>query len=75
MFFYYFLMKSELSIHSFNEIPVQQQQELNGGAFPFLVGLGLLAIAQVILDWDNFKNGLIGRPEEESNIIINIQPR
>jgi len=65
-------MKSELSIHSFKEIPVQQQQELNGGAFPFLIGIGLLAVAQVILDWDNFKNGLMGRREEESYIVINM---
>ena len=65
-------MKSELSIHSFKEIPVQQQQELNGGAIPFLVGIGLLAVAQVILDWDNFKNGLMGRREEDSYIVINM---
>ncbi len=65
-------MKSELSIHSFKEIPLQQQQELNGGALPFLAAIGILAIAQVILDWDNFKNGLMGRLEEESNIIIKI---
>jgi len=56
-------MKSELCIDSFKEIPVQEQQELNGGILPFLAAVAVVAIARVIADWDNFKNGLMGRPE------------
>lgn len=65
-------MKTELSTGSFREIPLQEQQHLNGGALHFLVAIGVVAITQIILDWDNFKNGLTGQPEEESNILINI---
>ena len=56
-------MKSELCIESFKEIPVQKQQEMNGGFLPFLGAVALLAISRVIVDWDNFKNGLMGRVE------------
>lgn len=57
-------MKTELCINSFNEIPEQEQQELNGGVWPFIVAAALLVVNEVIEDWDNFKNGLMGRPEE-----------
>lgn len=30
-----------------------------------LVGAGIAAAGEIIRDWDNFKNGLMGRPEEE----------
>jgi len=30
------------------------------------VALGLLAIDNILNDWDNFKNGLAGRPEEKN---------
>ena len=56
-------MKTELCIDSFKEIPEQEQQELNGGILPFLAAVAVVAIARVIVDWDNFKNGLMGRPE------------
>lgn len=45
-------------------IPASEQQEINGGN-PFLVAIAVVAIGQIILDWDNFKNGLTGRPEEK----------
>ena len=56
-------MKSKLAIESFNEISMQEQQELNGGVMPILLALALIAIGEVIHDWDNFKNGLTGQPE------------
>ncbi len=59
-------MKNELAIENFNEIPVQEQQDINGGVWPFVVALGLLAIDNIMNDWDNFKNGLTGRPEEKN---------
>jgi hypothetical protein len=57
-------MNTEISNSGFLEIPVLKQQEINGGLVPFLAGLALAALTQVIRDWDNFKNGLMGEPEE-----------
>ena len=58
------LMKNELAIKNFNEIPLQEQQDINGGFLQILISIGILAVAEIIEDWDNFKNGLTGRPEE-----------
>ena len=58
-------MESELCIDSFREIPLLEQQKLNGGIAPFLVALGIALVEAVIADWDNFKNGLTGNPEEK----------
>lgn len=59
-------MKTELSTAGFREIPVTEQQMLNGGFWPaFLVGIGIASVAEIISDWDNFKNGLTGKPEEK----------
>jgi len=52
-------------MESFREIPLPEQQELNGGIAPFLVALGIAVVEAVIADWDNFKNGLTGQPEEK----------
>jgi len=65
-------MKPELHTGSFREIPAEEQQQMNGGALPFLAAIGVIAVAQIILDWDNFKNGLTGKPEEKSNHGINV---
>ena len=51
-------------MESFKEIPLPEQQELNGGIAPFLAALGIAVFVAVIADWDNFKNGLTGQPEE-----------
>ncbi|HER09063.1 MAG TPA: hypothetical protein ENO20_09155 [Bacteroides sp.] len=59
-------MKTDLCTGNFREIPVPEQQKLNGGILPFLAGIGIAAIAEIISDWDNFKNGLTGKPEEKS---------
>lgn len=60
-------MKTKLSLEGFSEISRAKQQEINGGGLL----LGLLASllvaggTEIIQDWDNFKNGLMGRPEEK----------
>ncbi len=56
-------MNSDVNIERFIPIPEAEQQELNGGN-PFLIALAVVCAAQIILDWDNFKNGLTGRPEK-----------
>jgi len=56
-------MNSDVNIERFIPIPEAEQQEMNGGN-PFLVALAVVCAAQIILDWDNFKNGLTGRPEQ-----------
>jgi hypothetical protein len=57
------VMNRELCTGNFRTIPLREQQEINGGAFPLLGLIGVAAITQIILDWDNFKAGLMGRPE------------
>ena len=59
-------MKNELTIENFNEISEHEQQDINGGILPFLIAIGVIAVAEIIRDWDNFKNGLAGRPEEKN---------
>jgi hypothetical protein len=56
-------MKNEICIGDFQEVPLKEQLEINGGLIPFLALIGAAAVTQIILDWDNFKNGLMGRPE------------
>jgi hypothetical protein len=58
-------MNNELCMGGFREIPAEEQQHLNGGVLPFLAAVGIVAITQIILDWDNFINGLTGQPEEK----------
>ena len=61
-------MKKELELEGFSEVAQSEQQEINGGILPFVAGLlsGILiaAATELIDDWDNFKNGLMGRPEQ-----------
>jgi hypothetical protein len=66
-------MNTGICTDLFREIPVIEQQEINGGAIPFLALIGAAAVAQIILDWDNFKNGLMGRPEEKQSDTLSIR--
>ncbi len=59
-------MKNELTIENFNEISEHEQQDINGGFLPFVISVALIAIGKIIDDWDNFKNGLTGQPEEKN---------
>ncbi|MEN8156869.1 MAG: hypothetical protein ABFS10_07955 [Bacteroidota bacterium] len=63
-------METEIFAGDFREIDLREQQEINGGVFPILVGIviGITVTAggELFRDWDNFKNGLTGRPEEEN---------
>ncbi len=58
-------MEPALFTNTFKEVPVQEQQRLNGGVLPFLLAIGVVAVTEIIRDWDNFKNGLTGEPEEK----------
>ena len=60
-------MRTEIFTKEFRELPLQNQMEINGGALHFLVLIGAAAVTQIIIDWDNFKNGLMGRPEEANS--------
>lgn len=64
---YYIKMKTNLSLEGFSEISQADQQEINGGLFfvPILAALIIAGGTEIIQDWDNFKNGLMGRPEEK----------
>ncbi len=59
-------MKNKLAIENFNEIPVQEQQDINGGFWQIIISIGIVVVDEIINDWDNFKNGLTGRPEEKN---------
>lgn len=58
-------MESILKIEGFQEVSLPEQQEINGGILQFLAGVAIAATVEIIRDWDNFKNGLMGRPEEK----------
>lgn len=62
-------MKTEQTLEGFSEISMSEQQEINGGIWPIIarivVGLAIAAGTELIDDWDNFKNGLMGRPETQ----------
>ncbi|MCP4312627.1 MAG: hypothetical protein GY790_15300 [Bacteroidetes bacterium] len=62
-------MKTEMSLEGFSEISQSEQQEINGGLISIVAALIVVAvgagIAEIISDWDNFKNGLCGRAEEK----------
>lgn len=61
-------MKTELSLEGFSEISSSEQQEINGGIWSIVarivVGVAIAAATELIDDWDNFKNGLQGLPEQ-----------
>ena len=44
----------------------EEMYETRGGSIllAILGGLAIAAGGEIIGDWDNFKNGLMGRPEE-----------
>jgi len=59
-------MNINLLPEGFREIPLAEQETINGGIWPaVLVGVLIAASTEIIRDWDNFKNGLMGRPEEK----------
>ncbi len=62
-------MRKELLLEGFSEVSQSEQQEISGGLLPFFAGLlsGILVAAatELIDDWDNFKNGLQGLPEQK----------
>lgn len=62
-------MKTELSLDGFSEISVSEQQQINGGIWPIVArivaGVVIAAASELVDDWDNFKNGLQGLPEQK----------
>ncbi len=62
-------MRKELELEGFSEVSQSEQQEINGGLLPFLLGIlsGIViaSATELIDDWDNFKNGLKGLPEQK----------
>ena len=63
-------MKTDHGLELFREIPENQLSEIcGGGGFVAMLAAAAIgsAIKQIVEDWDNFKNGLAGRPEEPQN--------
>ena len=58
-------MKTEMTMEGFNEISQSEQKEINGGIWPLVSALIVAAVTEVIGDWDNFVNGLKGKPEQK----------
>lgn len=58
-------MNSELLIENFNEIPPEEQEGIHGGIWSLVGSLVTIVVKEVVSDWDNFKNGLTGKPEEK----------
>ena len=59
-------MKTDMDLELFPEIPENQLQDLRGGGFVAMLAAAAIgsAVKQILEDWDNFKNGLSGMPEE-----------
>jgi len=57
-------MEPEICSQGFQAITQEEQQQINGGIWPIITGLAIVVVTQIVRDWDNFKNGLMGRPEE-----------
>ncbi|MFC2116221.1 hypothetical protein ACFLTU_07080 [Bacteroidota bacterium] len=54
-------MKLPEEFHPLNR---EEMHEVQGGFLgAVLIGLAIAGGAAIINDWDNFKNGLMGRPE------------
>jgi len=55
-----------MSLEGFSEISPHEQREINGGiVIRFIVAVVGAAVTEIVRDWDNFKNGLQGLPEEK----------
>jgi hypothetical protein len=49
------------------ELSQSELRQIEGGSIlgPIIAGLIIAAGSQIVKDWDNFKNGLAGRPEQK----------
>lgn len=60
-------------IDGFREVPDSRQTEINGGSLlgSLVVAAGAAIVGaasyNIFRDWDNFKNGLLGNPEEKAD--------
>jgi hypothetical protein len=52
-------------VEGFHPLNLREEAETTGGAWQIIGALGIAAAVQIMSDWDNFKNGLFGRPEEK----------
>lgn len=55
-----------LKIKHIKELDTDLLRNINGGGFLAIIAGGIIiaAAAEIISDWDNFKNGLQDKPEE-----------
>ena len=49
---------------NFVELPRSELAKIEGGLWEILVaGVVVAVVSKILDDWDNFKNGITGRPE------------
>jgi len=55
--------------NNYVELSKSELRQIDGGSImgPLLAGLIITCAAKIIDDWDNFKNGLAGRPEQKKS--------
>ena len=58
------MKKLDIAAAGLQPLTKHEETEITGGWIVLLKELGKLAVAAIIADWDNFKNGLAGRPEK-----------
>jgi len=53
--------------NNYVELSGSELRQIEGGSFIGILAAGLIitAVTQIVGDWDNFKNGLAGRPEQK----------
>ncbi len=51
--------------NNYVELNESELKQIEGGSIlgGLAIGLAITVFAQIVGDWDNFKNGLAGRPE------------
>lgn len=59
-------MKTIEKSNEMHNLDQKELLEISGGVawiIPILIAAGCAAVEEVIRDWDNFKAGLLGKPE------------
>lgn len=53
--------------NNYVELSESELRQIEGGSIigPLFAGLIITAVAKILDDWDNFKNGVAGRPEQK----------
>ncbi len=58
------MKKFDIAAAGLQPLTKQEETEISGGWVAMVRAIVGAAVSAIINDWDNFKNGLAGRPEQ-----------